>query len=307
MAPIFAQEKSMLNITPKIKDIRKKHGLRKGLKRLTKLYINRVFYNYSQKDLQHDLTTLGITRGDIIFVHSALSKIGYVKDGAPAIIKALMEAVSEEGTILMPSYPMRGNAYKYASKNPVFDVRKTPTGSGTIPEIFRTLPGTLRSLHPTHSVCVWGKNARYFTEGHEKQVGPFGFGTPFHKFIERGGKGLILGAKLGNFTVLRCVEDIRKDYPYFTYCDKIFRLKVIDYNGAELFVNTKVHNPNADPIRDVDGLLLSQFKMDGMLKVGNVGKALSYLVQGKGLLKYMENLLSKGISPWKKAIPPFPG
>ncbi|MGA1865735.1 MAG: AAC(3) family N-acetyltransferase [bacterium] len=297
----------MIEIVPKIKDIRKKHGLRKGLKRLTKLYINRVFFNYSKQDLKGDLNALGILRGDIIFVHSALSKIGYVKGGAPTIIKALMEVVSEEGTILMPAYPMRGNAYKYVSKNHVFDVRKTTTGSGTIPEIFRTFPGTLRSLHPTHSVCAWGKDAQYFIEEHEKQVGPFGFGTPFYKFIERGGKGLILGAKLGNFTVLRCIEDIRKDYPYFTYCDKVFRLKVIDYKGNEFFVNTKVHNAIADPYRDVDGLLLPLFKKDGMVRVGKVGKAISYLVQGKGLFEYMEDLLSKGITPWKEAFPAFPG
>lgn len=296
-----------LSIREKVGDIRRRHGLRKGLMRQGKLCLNRIFFSYSADRLKRDLNALGINHGDVVFVHSALSKIGYVRGGAHSVIRALIEAVSPEGTLLMPAYPMRGNAYKYVSTNPVFDVGNTPTGSGTIAEVFRTMSGVSRSLHPTHSVCAWGQDSDFFVDGHEKQIGPFGFGTPFYKFMERGGKGLILGAKLGNFTVLRCIEDIREDYPYPAFCDRIFKLTVVDKEGNEFIVNTKVHSGIADTYRNVDGLLLPQFKKDGMLTEGKVGNADSYLVKGEGLYEYMEGLLARNITPWKQPFPSFPG
>jgi aminoglycoside N3'-acetyltransferase len=156
-------------------------------------------------------------------------------------------------------------------------------------------------------VCAWGKDAEYFVEGHDKKLGPFGFDTPFYRFLERKGKGLILGANLGNFTILRCIEDIKDDYPHPIFCDRTFPLKVIDWEGNKKVVNTKVHNPIGSQYRDVDGILVPQFKKDGMLTEGRVGKARTYIVRGDGLFEYLENLLQKGISPWPHDFASHPG
>ena len=53
--------------------------------------------------LKEDLRRLGITKGMTITVHSSLSSLGWVNGGSVAVVQALMETVTEEGTIVMPS------------------------------------------------------------------------------------------------------------------------------------------------------------------------------------------------------------
>ena len=72
-----------------------------------------------------------------------------------------------------------GPAIEHLASDPVFDVRSTPSRMGAISEAFRQAPGTLRSLHPTHSTCVRGPGADAIVAGHESAPAPFGDGTPF--------------------------------------------------------------------------------------------------------------------------------
>ena len=65
-------------------------------------------------DLEKDIRALGIQIGDVILVHSSLSKIGYLANGAMSFINALKEVVGESGTILMPTSP--NNEYQYDSQ-----------------------------------------------------------------------------------------------------------------------------------------------------------------------------------------------
>jgi aminoglycoside 3-N-acetyltransferase len=53
--------------------------------------------------LKEDLRRLGITPGMTIIVHSSLSSLGWVNGGSVAVVQALIETVTEEGTIVMPS------------------------------------------------------------------------------------------------------------------------------------------------------------------------------------------------------------
>jgi len=81
-------------------------------------------------------------------VHTSLRSLGKVPGGAETVVRGLLYALGENGTLLTP-------ALSYASvgvNNPVFDVLHTPSCVGALPEYFRTRPGTIRSVHPTHSV-----------------------------------------------------------------------------------------------------------------------------------------------------------
>ena len=54
--------------------------------------------------LRRDLETGGIRPGDVVMVHSSLSKVGNVTGGAAAVIRSLMDAVGAEGTVIMPCH-----------------------------------------------------------------------------------------------------------------------------------------------------------------------------------------------------------
>ena len=51
--------------------------------------------------LTDQLRTCGLTDGQTVLVHMAMSKLGYVIGGAQAIVLALLAAVGPSGTIMM--------------------------------------------------------------------------------------------------------------------------------------------------------------------------------------------------------------
>lgn len=56
-----------------------------------------------KEDIVQGLTELGLKRGDVVIVHTSLKSIGYVCGGAQTVIEALIEVVTSEGTIVMPT------------------------------------------------------------------------------------------------------------------------------------------------------------------------------------------------------------
>jgi aminoglycoside N3'-acetyltransferase len=57
-----------------------------------------------RSDLVQGLYRLGVTRGTHLVVHSRLSSLGHVIGGPRTVIDGLKDAVTQEGTIVMPTY-----------------------------------------------------------------------------------------------------------------------------------------------------------------------------------------------------------
>ena len=54
--------------------------------------------------LKEAFADLGICAGMKVMVHSSLKSFGYVEGGADTVIDVLMELVTEEGTLMFPSF-----------------------------------------------------------------------------------------------------------------------------------------------------------------------------------------------------------
>jgi aminoglycoside 3-N-acetyltransferase len=166
------------------------------------------------------LLSLGIRPGGVLLVHSSLRSLGPVEGGAEAVIAALLDALGPEGTLLMP-------ALSYATvgpRNPHFDVLATPSCVGALAEAFRTRAGTLRSVHPTHSVSGFGCQARDLLAGQELDDTPCGPRSAFARLPQVGGQILFLGCGLRPNTSMHAVEEcVRPPYLFGDTVDYTLR------------------------------------------------------------------------------------
>ena len=142
---------------------------------------------------------MGIREGDILLIHSALSSIGEVSGGADSVVDALLDAVGDEGTIVMSTL---------TGWFTPFDAQTSPSAVGTISEVFRRRPGVLRSLHPVHSVAAFGKHASHIVAGHENCPTGCGEGTPYLKLRELGAKAMLLGVDMDRNTIMHSLEEL---------------------------------------------------------------------------------------------------
>ncbi|MCE5198988.1 MAG: AAC(3) family N-acetyltransferase [Armatimonadota bacterium] len=152
----------------------------------------------TRKDIEAGLREIGLSKGDVVVVHSSLSSFGRVDGGAKAVVDAILAVIGDEGTLVVPTFTYGQSVY---------DPDESPSLMGAIPEEVRTRPNALRSLHPTHSVAAIGSLADVFTEGHEK-VHPFARGSALFKVLQARGKILQLGTTHTTSSIIHVAEEI---------------------------------------------------------------------------------------------------
>lgn len=182
-----------------------------------------------------DLRHLGVEPGGVLLVHASLSAMGHVPGGAQTVVRGLIDALGDSGTLLMP-------ALSYATVGPGrpwFDVRNTPSCVGAITEHFRQRPDTRRSIHPTHSVCGIGPGADEMLAEHHHDNTPCGAHSPFRKLRDVGGQILMLGCGLRPNTSFHGVEEIVQP-PYLFKGS--FDCKVTLADGSQTTLRTKYHD-----------------------------------------------------------------
>ena len=175
--------------------------------------------------LKADLRALGVTPGMVVLAHSSLSAMGWVCGGPVAVILALQEALSPDGTLVMPTHtsdltepsrwenpPVPESWWPVIREQvPAFDPDLTPTRAmGVIPETFRKQKGVLRSDHPHVSVCARGPRAREITADHSLANG-LGEDSPLGRLYDLGGHVLLLGVGHERNTSMHLAE-YRADY-----------------------------------------------------------------------------------------------
>lgn len=175
----------------------------------------------TKQSITKDLKALGLKKGMTVLVHSSLSSIGWVNGGAVAVIQALIDVVTEEGTIVMPSQSVELSDPKEWGNPPVpeewwdiiresmpaYNSNYTPTtrGMGQIVELFRSYPEVKRSNHPNYSFVAWGKHKNKILNQHPLEFG-LGEQSPLGKLYIRESYVLLLGADFDSSTCFHLAE-----------------------------------------------------------------------------------------------------
>lgn len=175
--------------------------IRRGYQHFGKRYLVRL----SERDIVEALERLGAPPQHGLMVHSSLSACGQIVGGAAAVIRAL-RTWSSEAPLVLPTH-----TYCY-QQNPTheqaYDPRQTSSAVGAITNYFWRQSGTVRSLHPTHSLAAQGETSQALCAGHELCETPCGKGTPYHRLVMADASVLMLGTTLNTFTFFHTTEDL---------------------------------------------------------------------------------------------------
>jgi aminoglycoside 3-N-acetyltransferase len=189
------------------------------------------------KTMIENLWALGVRAGGVLLVHSSLRSLGTVEGGAETVVRVLLDVLGEQGTLLFPAL-----SYATVGKmNPHFNVRNTPSCIGALPEYFRQRDGTIRSIHPTHSVSGIGKYASELLGEHQKDTTPCGIHSPFHKLPHYNGQILFIGCGLRPNTSMHAIEELVE--PPYLYND-IIEYDITDAAGITSKMSVRSHNFN---------------------------------------------------------------
>lgn len=150
-------------------------------------------------ELLRQLAALGIEPGGVLLVHAAFSKIAPVEHGPRGLVDALLAAIGDRGTLVMPSMA--------DDDDTPFDRRTMPCRAvGVLADSFWRMPGVLRSDSP-HAFAAIGPHAGRVTLPHPVEV-PHGLDSPPGRVYELDGQILLLGVEHDADTTIHVAEDI---------------------------------------------------------------------------------------------------
>ncbi len=116
-----------------------------------------------------------------------------------------------------------------SKENPYYDVRKTVPCIGVLSKVAAFREDGVRSLHPTHSVAVFGKKAAEFVSGEENSATPAPLNGCLNRLYEENGKILLIGVGHERNTYLHAVDE-RLNIPD-RLSPEAFEITIRDYDG----------------------------------------------------------------------------
>ena len=158
---------------------------------------------YTKEDLRNCLIEMGLTGKEAIMVHSSMKSIGEVDGGADTVVDVFMDFF-QDGLFMTPTHTWDQMSAEYS----VFDRETEPACVGIIPNVFRKREGVVRSLHPTHSIAAYGKNAEEFIKGEENATSPCPPGGCWDRLREIDAKILLLGVTHTRNTYIHSVDEV---------------------------------------------------------------------------------------------------
>ena len=266
--------------------------------------------DHSFEQLKIGLCNIGLEAGTTVMLHVSFRAIGKIEGGATTLIKAILQIVGSEGTILMlvgsndafydiADWPPHIMKKKLNVRKP-FDIANTPANLdwGITGEVLRTWDESYRSQHPDYSFAAVGRLARKLTSEHNINYchGP---SSPLAKLCDLNGKVLILGAPFHSVTLVHLCEHLahvaRKQV--ISYQVPIFREGKRKIISIERF-NTHHNIPGYEP-KDYFDSMIRDYLNSVHGNSGKVGNADSFLLNSIEFRDFGVQWLEQHLPPAK--------
>ncbi|HZR26615.1 MAG TPA: AAC(3) family N-acetyltransferase [Vicinamibacterales bacterium] len=254
---------------------------------------------YSRAQLAGDFRRLGVQAGDTIMLHASVRSVGPIAGGPDQIHLALSDVLTEHGTLMM--YASAADGYddvgrghltpdeerELLEKQPAFDplTARAARDNGALVEFFRTYAGSRVNAHVARFVVRGARADDLLSE--QPWDFALGRGSALERFVDAGGKILLLGCDHDTVTFLHYAEHI-VDIPN----KRIARLKVpILENGERVWRDMQEVDSSDRGAHDAWPPRFFARIVDGYLSTagnrgGRVGNAESFLIDSRGLLEF---------------------
>jgi aminoglycoside 3-N-acetyltransferase len=234
-----------------------------------------------------------------------------VLGGPDVVIRALLDAVEDAGTIMMyvdwedaVEHLTRDDAaepvdWRLLDELPPFDPRTSRAcrAYGILPEFLRTWPTALRSGNPDASVAAIGHQAAWLCRDHPLHYG-YGPGSPLAKLVQAEGKVLLLGSPLGNVTLLHHAEHMARipNKRIIRYREPMLVQGTKQWVEIEEFDTSNLIVPEAT--EEYFANLVHGYLKLGKGRSGNVGHAPSHLLDAAELHEYAVDWMERHWGGW---------
>lgn len=236
---------------------------------------------YTKQDLIEHLEAANIDPKGTVLMHSSMKSIGQVEGGADTVLDALSEYM-KDGLLALPTHTWA----TVNARNPKFYVETSEVCVGILPELFRKRPGVIRSLHPTHSVAAFGKDAKAFTSGDERWDTPCHRESAWGKLLDRKATILLVGVDLRRNTFIHGIEEW-VDIPG-RLTDGHEQLYTVLPDGTEISVPSRRHTGHwSEYFIKVEGILVES----GAMYSARLGDALVWVCDTVKMTEVLTEML----------------
>lgn len=181
----------------------------------------------TKQDILKMLADSGLKKDGWATIHCSLRSVGEIEGGADGLIDAFKEYLSD-GVFLVPTHTWG----VCNIENPHYDVRSTVPNIGVLSQVAAFRRDAVRTLHPTHSLAVFAKNAKELARGEEKSKTPCPVGSLLSRLYENEGKIFLVGVGHERNTYLHAVDEMI-DIENRLNPNK-YTMEIIDYDGNSI-------------------------------------------------------------------------
>ena len=183
-------------------------------------------------------------------MQAAMSAFGGFEDGPDTVLEGI-EAVVGRGRADRDARVLARPARRSSTSPPTRSSTsaRRRRGWARSPRRSGSRPGTLRSIHPTHSTCARGRGRRGDRRRPRARATPVRRGHARSRgSVERDALQLFFGCGTGAMTMYHSFECTRvPPFPLDVFADRVFDARCLDGRARELVVRTLVHNPALHP------------------------------------------------------------
>ena len=239
-------------------------------------------------EVYDSLKKLDIEKGDILIIHTSKDELDKVGVNAIELLKFLRNIVGEEGTLVLPAFPLYNEMnFDEAKGMYIYNPQKTVCSTGMLPNIFLRMPKVIRSSFPWNSLAAQGPHAEEMFKNELQSDLAHGRSSAWNYCMEHKAKVLLLGVKASHTTTMvHVAEDILdEDWPVRDWYED--KTVLLEENGSKQEFKLRIRKQewvkyNASWYRS------NQFKKKGILSEYQIGGCnIGFVKDSKGMVDYV--------------------